>query len=63
MQMLNNGGNSINSINSIYLGGFDPYAVNPGSMPFNLSFVQGSNKSSGSGNVSFADKLKNAYDK
>ena len=61
--MMNNGGNSINSINSIYLGGFDPNAVNPGSLPFNLSLLQGSNKSSGSGNVSFADKLKNAYDK
>lgn len=73
MQMVN--GNSINSINSIYLGGLDQPSVAVNSMLLvnNSGILQGSllNKSnasaSGGGSsragLSFADKLKYAYDK
>ena len=57
-------GTSINSINSIYLGGFEP----PGSINMGASMMQGSvmkrsfNNNGPQKKLSFADKLKNAYD-
>jgi len=56
MQMIN--GNSINSINSIYLGGLDH-----NSLMIQNSALLKSNASGGSNGLGFADKLKQAYDK